>query len=181
MCRGCLARTHPCDATSRIMCRQSAKSCATVGAVTMLSSVGIGQRNQVCEVVDLRLSHYTPPRANHRAVTCGRSTGETAHLPRSQRSLFSSTRRDRLARSSLLWAASSLFDFQLLGEITGCVRVTATDLLSTSVSCSRCLDSRSLRRHRQLVPPFRRGSDLSWQQRSCHGLALKIKLTCGDP
>ena len=54
----------------------------------------------------------------------------------------------------------------------------ATDLLSTSVPCPRSSGSGSLGCHHQPVaadassPLLDHGGDLTWHQRSCHGVAL---------
>ena len=69
-------------------------------------------------------------------VTCGRPTRKIAPRP-----LVAIV----LPGLRCLGHAGIQFDVQLLGEISDCALVT--DFLSTSESCSRCLDSKSLGCH----------------------------------
>ena len=169
-----------CDATSRMMRRQSANPCGWCCVVEWSCRV------VVCNTGDGTIVHCH--QHSNRPIH-GRVVGrpEVQHSI-ALRSLRRPSRYEHLVFST---PASSFIDVQLIGEISDYALVIL-DVIRHGFALDLChiLGAWTVRLLVVIISLFLlshphhshdHGGDLSWHQRSCHRVALDIKLTCGDP
>ena len=138
MYRGCSAGTHPCDATLKMMRRQSANSCGWCCVVVWCC------REVECNMGDETIEHefisHTHPRWIHCAASCGRPIRRMAP-PRCQRSSLSFTRRDQLVKLGvdahrLLAVKPTVLVERLALDVLVCI--TSCSVVPQILACRQC-------------------------------------------